>query len=222
MLPACSRRSRRTSPTRRRRIWSVGRRRARCSIAPSTVSSNISAASRRTSFGFREEAKKRKEANAKPEEKKTDWTLIQHLSNVIAAAERSGQTEVLPIRHRIDYTRDDSTERERREGRVEGARAGCRFRRSTGSRGTMKLLVDTPELRDIVIADNGAPHRTICFTHTIDDPSKALDLQARVRVHVVRVLPDPERRAGEAASRPISIGQYLAGAPAAHRRSRRS
>jgi transglutaminase-like putative cysteine protease/ubiquinone/menaquinone biosynthesis C-methylase UbiE len=124
-------------------------------------------------YRFSEEAKKRKEAAAKPEEKKTDWTLIQHLSNVIAAAEESGKADVLSIRHRIDYTVTIPAN-------TRGAKAGSQvrvwlpfpqeYRRQTD----IKLLEASPKVADFVIADNGAPHRTVCFTHTIDDPSKEL------------------------------------------------
>jgi transglutaminase-like putative cysteine protease len=122
-------------------------------------------------YRFSEEAKKRKEAAAKPEEKKTDWTLIKHLSNVVAAAEKSGNVEVLPIRHRIDYTVTIPAN-------TKGAKAGSQVRvwlpfpQEYRQQKEIKLLEATPKVSDLVIADNGVPHRTVCFTHTIEDPAR--------------------------------------------------
>jgi transglutaminase-like putative cysteine protease/SAM-dependent methyltransferase len=124
-------------------------------------------------YRFSEEAKIRKEAHKKPEEKKTEWTLIQHLSNIVAAAEKSGQVEVLSIRHRIDYTVTVPAN-------TKGAKAGSQIRvwlpfpQEYRQQKDIKLIESSPKVSDLVIADNGVPHRTVCFTHTIDDPSKEL------------------------------------------------
>ena len=54
-------------------------------------------------FLFCDEAKARraKAGNAPPEHK---WKLTDHLKAVVAEAEKTGQVEVLPVRHRITYT----------------------------------------------------------------------------------------------------------------------
>ena len=99
--------------------------------------------------------------------------VIKHLSNVIAEAEKSGTVEVLPMRHRIDYTVTIPAN-------IRGAQAGSRiqvwlpFPQEYRQQNQIKLLEATPKLPDLVIAQNGVPHRTVCFTHTIDDPSTEL------------------------------------------------
>ena len=124
-------------------------------------------------YRFSEEAKIRKEANETPEEKKTDWTLIKHLANVVAAAEKSGKADVVPIRHRIDYTVTVP-------GNTKGAKAGSQIRvwlpfpQEYSRQSDIKLIESSPKNVDMILADNGVPHRTVCFTHTIEDPSKEL------------------------------------------------
>jgi transglutaminase-like putative cysteine protease len=125
-------------------------------------------------FRFSEEAKKRKEANAKPEKKTTDWTLLKHLAHVVAEAEKNDKSEVVPIRHRIDYTVTIPPN-------AKGAKSGSQVRvwlpfpQEYRQQEDVKLLEASPKVSDLVIAENGAPHRTVCFTHTIDDPSKELN-----------------------------------------------
>jgi transglutaminase-like putative cysteine protease/ubiquinone/menaquinone biosynthesis C-methylase UbiE len=125
-------------------------------------------------FRFSAEAKQRKEANAKPEEKTTDWTLLKHLSNVVAEADKTGKAEVLPIRHRIDYSVTIPPN-------TKGAKKGSQIRvwlplpqEYRKQQTDVKILKISPELKDVVIAPNGSMHRTVCFTHTMDDPAKEL------------------------------------------------
>jgi len=124
-------------------------------------------------YRFSEEAKKRKEAAAKPEEKTTDWTLLKHLANVVAEAEKSGKIEVVPVRHRIDYSVTIPAN-------AKGAKAGSQIRvwlpfpQEYRQQKDVKLIETSPKVADLVIAENGVPHRTVSFTHSIDDPSKAL------------------------------------------------
>ncbi len=79
----------------------------------------------------------------------------------------------MPIRHRIDYTVTIPAH-------AKGAKAGSRiqvwlpFPQEYRQQKEIKQLEATPKVSDLVVAENGVPHRTVCFTHTIDDPSKEL------------------------------------------------
>jgi hypothetical protein len=134
-------------------------------------------------YRFSEEAKKRREANAK-EEKKSDFVLIEHLARVVAEAEKTGQTQVSPVRHRITYT---VTVPANAKGAKAGSivRAWLPYPQEYRQQKDIKLLEMSPA-GDAFIAPNavdgktigGAPQRTICFTQSISDPAKPIIFKA--------------------------------------------
>ncbi len=128
-------------------------------------------------YRFSDEARARKEANQKKDEPDPNaWTLIKHLSNVVAAGETSDTPEVLPIRHRITYV---LTVDPNRPGAKAGSIVRCWLPYPQEYRQQKNVtLISASE--GAQIAPNGidgktiggAPQRTVYFEKRIEDPSK--------------------------------------------------
>jgi transglutaminase-like putative cysteine protease/ubiquinone/menaquinone biosynthesis C-methylase UbiE len=120
-------------------------------------------------FRFSEEAKKRRKET--PSGRQPNWTLVQHLANVVAEAEKTDKTEVLPIRHRMTYV---VTIDPNRPGAKAGSvvRAWLPFCQEYRQQKDVKLVSSSPA--DAKIAPGDAPQRTVYFEQKIEDPSKPL------------------------------------------------
>jgi transglutaminase-like putative cysteine protease len=129
-------------------------------------------------FLFCDEAKAR-HAQAGKAPAKGKWKLTDHLKAVVAEAEKTGQVEVLPVRHRITFTltlRPDTP----------GVKAGSQVRvwlpypQEYRQQRDVKLISASPE--PTLIAPNavegnpvgGAPQRTTYFEQRVADPAKAM------------------------------------------------
>jgi transglutaminase-like putative cysteine protease len=132
-------------------------------------------------FLFCEEAKQRraKAGNAPPEPK---WKLTDHLQAIIDAAEKTGTTQVLPVKHRVTHTltihRDNPA---LKAGAL--VRVWLPFPQEYRQQREVKLISASPEPR--LIAPNGiegnpiggGAQRTVYFEQTITDPAKPLEFK---------------------------------------------
>jgi hypothetical protein len=122
-------------------------------------------------FRFSGEAKKRRDANKKSDEQPdTGWTLLKHLENVVAEAEKTGKTEVLPIRHRMTYSLTI-------DGNRPGAKVGSvvrvwlPFPQEYRQQKDVKLVSSSEGAQ---IAPPGTPQQTVYFEQKIADPTKPI------------------------------------------------
>ena len=132
-------------------------------------------------FIFSEEAKARraKAGNAPAEPK---WKLTDHLKTVVEEAEKTGQVEVHPVRHRITYT---LTLRPNTPGVKAGSevRVWLPFPQEYRQQRNVKLISASPEPKQIApsaIEGNpvgGAPQRTVYMEQRVTDPAKPMKFQ---------------------------------------------
>ncbi len=124
-------------------------------------------------FRFSDEAKQRREANQKKNDSPDAWKLTQHLANVVAEAEKSGKTEVLPIRHKMTYVVTIDADR---PGAKRGSvvRAWLPFPQEYRQQKDVKLVSASEGAK---VAPNGSPQRCVYFERTIEDPSKAIKFE---------------------------------------------
>lgn len=126
-------------------------------------------------FRFCEEAKRRRTAAA---DEQPAWKLEQHLARVIAAA-KTGGPEVVPIRHRINYT---LTVPNNAPGFKAGAlvRVWLPYPQDYRQQGDIKLIGTSPTYTLLSPpandekTDEGAAQRTMYFEQRITDPGKPL------------------------------------------------
>ena len=128
-----------------------------------------------TLFRFNEEAKKRRDSHASGNAEKPKFVLTDHLASVIAAAEKSENIELMPIRHRITYT---LTIEANRPGAKPGSLVRCwlPYPKEYRQQKDVKLISSTPSVT--TIAPNNAPQRTLYFEQTIEDPTKPIVFNA--------------------------------------------
>jgi transglutaminase-like putative cysteine protease len=131
---------------------------------------------------FCKEAKDRRDANAKKkDDDKEGWTLVKHLQHVIDEAEKTGKTEVLPIRHRLTYT---LTVDANRPGAKEGSLVRCwlLFPQEYRQQKNVTLVSSEPSAAFVAPSAidgkthiaGGAPQRTVYFEQRITDPTKPI------------------------------------------------
>jgi transglutaminase-like putative cysteine protease len=101
--------------------------------------------------------------------------LLTHLANIVAEARATGKTEVVPITHRIHFTLTVPAN-------TAGAKAGSVVRawlpypQEYRQQSEVKLISASPGKP--LIAENGAPHRTLYFEQTIKDPTQPVTFDA--------------------------------------------
>jgi transglutaminase superfamily protein len=132
-------------------------------------------------FLFSKEASAR-QTKAGHGKKTPQWQLTNHLAQIIAEAERNGQTEVVPVKHRFTHTLTISTN-------VAGLKAGSLVRvwlpypQEYRQQQNVKLISASPEPRQIAPSAQegnpvtGAPQRTIYFEETVKDPAQPLQFK---------------------------------------------
>lgn len=132
-------------------------------------------------FRFSEEAKERREAAGKTPVRKR-FALHEHLSQVIAEAEKTGKTEVSPVHHRGKFT---ATIAPNAPGAKGGSLVRCwlpfpqEYRQQRG----VKLISSSPA--NVTVAPNadgethitGAPQRTVYLEQRVTDPSKPMTFE---------------------------------------------
>ncbi|NQT12102.1 MAG: serine hydrolase, partial [Planctomycetes bacterium] len=99
----------------------------------------------------------------------TRFDLPAHLAHLVAERERTGQTRIHPVKHRVRYTLrvKDGHPRLRQGARV---RCWLPFPQEYRQQSQVKLLSAEPA--SAVVAPNGHPHRSVSFELTVDDPSQ--------------------------------------------------
>jgi transglutaminase-like putative cysteine protease len=132
-------------------------------------------------FLFCEEAKARraKAGNAPAEPK---WKLTDHLKTVVAEAEKTGQVEVHPVRHRITFT---LTLRPNTPSVKAGSqvRVWLPYPQEYRQQRDVKLINASPEPKRIApsaVEGNpvgGAPQRTIYMEQQVADPGKPMEFK---------------------------------------------
>lgn len=126
-------------------------------------------------FRFCEEAKRRRTPAA---DEQTGWKLEEHLARVIAAA-KDGGPEVVPIRHRINYSLTVPTNA---PGFKAGAlvRVWLPFPQEYRQQRDVKLIGTSPAYTLLApsasgeVADHGAAQRTLYFEQRVTDLAKPL------------------------------------------------
>lgn len=135
-------------------------------------------------FRFCDEAKRRRAAQwaTRPagvpdKQARAEEALLKHLADVIEAAESSGRTEVLPIRHRIRYK---LTVLPNRPGARRGSLVRCwlPFPQEYRQQKEVKLVRASPAgyriAPNAIVGGNpgGAAQRTLYLEQRIDDPAQ--------------------------------------------------
>lgn len=132
-------------------------------------------------FLFCAEARERR-ARAGRAPAEPQWKLTDHLQAIVAEAERTGQAEVHPVRHRITFTLT-------MQPNLPGVKTGSLVRvwlpypQEYRQQREVRLIRATPEPR--VIAPNaidgkqvgGAPQRTIYMEQRVTDPGQPLKFE---------------------------------------------
>jgi transglutaminase-like putative cysteine protease len=132
-------------------------------------------------FLFCEEAKARRaRAGNAPSEPK--WKLTNHLKTVVEEAEKTGQLEVQPVRHRITYT---LTLRPNTPGVKAGSqvRVWLPYPQEYRQQRDVKLISASQptQIAPAAIEGNpvgGAPQRTVYLEQQVTDPGKPLEFKA--------------------------------------------
>ena len=132
-------------------------------------------------FLFCDEAKQRRSKAGKAPAK-SDWQLTDHLKAIINEAERSGATELLPVKHRVTHSVTIySNNPALKPGAV--VRVWLPFPQEYRQQHDVKLISASPEPK--LVAPNGADgnpvaggaQRTVYFEQTITDPMRPLVFQ---------------------------------------------
>jgi hypothetical protein len=151
-------------------------------------------------FRFSDDAKQRREkAGNTPKPQK--FALEQHLKQVIADAEKSGNVEVQPIRHRVKFS---ATVAPNAPGAKLGSLVRCwlPFPQEYRQQRDVTLIRSSPAaaFRRPTAAGENAHHRHATANRVRRAARhrsvEADDVRDRVRVHVQRVLPEDRRGAG--------------------------
>ncbi len=128
-------------------------------------------------FRFSEEAKARRKHGSDAAAPRA-WKLTDHLAKVVAEAEQSGKTEVVPVKHRITYTLTvPANTRGAKKGSV--ARIWLPYPHEYRQQKSVELVKSEPS--PTKIADNATPQRTLYFERTIEDPSKPIEIKTVFR-----------------------------------------
>ena len=173
-------------------------------------------------FRFSEDAKRRRDGavtkKAGAEDDKEKFELHQHLAAVIAEAEKTGKTEVLPVRHRVTFSVTVAAgTRGAKAGSV--IRAWLPFPQEYRQQRDVKLIRSTPEGGDVApnaVEGNpvtGAPQRSVYFEQRVTDPSKPVKFEVEFEYTSSAYYPIlNDALAGPASAGP-SFSSYLAERP---------
>jgi transglutaminase-like putative cysteine protease len=129
-------------------------------------------------FRFSDEAKQRREKAGKAP-KVEKFALQEHLKQVIAQAERTGQTEVSPIKHRIKYS---ATIAPNAPGAKIDSLVRCwlPFPQEYRQQRDVQLISSSPEAAFVAptaqgeTTITGTPQRTVYLEQRVTDPSKPM------------------------------------------------
>lgn len=122
----------------------------------------------------------------------TRFDLPAHLAQLVAEAERIGQTQIHPVKHRIRYElRVKEGHRRLRKGAI--VRCWLPFPQEYRQQTQVKLLSAEPA--SAIVSPNGHPHRTVYFELTVDDPSNPPAFEAEFEFVTAAYVPqlDPAK-----------------------------
>jgi transglutaminase-like putative cysteine protease len=163
-------------------------------------------------FLFSEDARVR-QAKAGHGKKPPEWQLTNHLASIIAEAERTGQVEVMPIRHRLTHTVTiQPGNPDIKTGSL--VRVWLPYPQEYRQQRDVKLISATPEPKTIAPSARegnpvaSAPQRTIYFEQTVKDPSQPLQFKEVVEYISYAYYPKLEEAKVESL-RPDWNGAYL-------------
>jgi transglutaminase-like putative cysteine protease len=134
-------------------------------------------------FRFCDEAKERAKKGKGDPDKVPDWRLIDHLKQVVAEAESTGKTDVMPVRHKVEYTLTvPGNSADVRKGSL--VRLWLPYPQEYRQQKDIKFLGATlngakydPQIAPNASDDGhdtvgGAPQRTAYFETRVDEPAK--------------------------------------------------
>jgi transglutaminase-like putative cysteine protease len=173
-------------------------------------------------FRFSEDAKKRRDGaqskKAGAEDDKAKFELHQHLAEVIAEAEKSGKTEVLPVRHRITFSVTVP-------GNTRGAKAGSVIRawlpfpQEYRQQRDVKLIRSAPEggrIAPNAVEGNpvtGAPQRSVYFEHRLTDPARPVKFEIEFEYTSSAYYPILDDAKAKPLSSPGDFSNYMGARP---------
>jgi transglutaminase-like putative cysteine protease len=150
------------------------------------------------------------------------WKLADHLARIIAEAEKTGQTQVMPVKHHVKFS---VTVDPNRPGAKKGSlvRVWLPFPQEYRQQKDVKLLDTSPKAA--FLAPNavknpdgknepitGAPQRTVYFEQRIEDPSKPMVFEETLEYVTYAYYPN----LSDAAVKPLPVDfpkEYLAERP---------
>jgi transglutaminase-like putative cysteine protease len=132
-------------------------------------------------FLFSSEAKAHRK-NAGKEPATAKWKLTDHLKAIVDAAEKSGDAEVVPVKHTVSYT---VTLKPNTDGVKTGSvvRVWLPYPQEYRQQRNLKLISTSPAPKLVAptaiegIPVQGGPQRTIYFEQQVADPSKPLEFK---------------------------------------------
>lgn len=129
-------------------------------------------------FRFSEDAKRRRKPEAKTEEQAAaakKFDLTGHVEKLVKLAEASADPEIYPVRHHVAYELTIQKDHPRvKPGAV--VQVWLPFPQVYRQQHDVKLLDSHPPVT--LVAENGAPHRTLYFEQQISDPNAPLRFRA--------------------------------------------
>jgi transglutaminase-like putative cysteine protease len=162
-------------------------------------------------FRFCGEAKQRRQAVPS---QAPQWKLEDHLARVIAEAQRTGSSEVVPMRHRVRYVLTIAANAPHLK-MGSNVRVWLPFPQEYLRQGDVKLISTLPAYKVIAPSasgeppTDGAPQRTVYFEQTVVDPSKQMAFEETFEFTSSAYYPSLE----DSKARPLSAkwgGAYLA------------
>lgn len=128
----------------------------------------------RVLIAFDADLKKRRDANRPAVENDRHGekaTIVDHLAEIVAAADRSAGDELLPVRTRVDYT---ITFKPNLPGAKRGSvlRGWLPFPQNHRQQCDVRLISCSE--KNVRLAAEGSPHRTAYFEKTIDSPDEPI------------------------------------------------
>lgn len=125
-------------------------------------------------FRFCDEAIRRRRGSVEPAG--SDFSLPVHISNLLKIADRTGETEILPVKHEVTYRITIPSDHPRlRDGAL--VRCWLPYPQQYRQQKEVKLLGTAPAQH--VLAPNGHPQRSIYFEQVYKSDAGAAEFEAR-------------------------------------------
>lgn len=128
-------------------------------------------------YRFSDDARKRRDEHAGPAGKSNSekFRFTEHIAKLVKLAESTDQKELYPVRHRVTYELSVAADHPRvKPGAI--VRAWLPYPQTYRQQRDVQLIDSQPSVT--LIAENGAPHRTLYFEHVIDEAKVAPSFRA--------------------------------------------